>query len=274
MLRMNHIDHGEAFDWGRASEAYAKYRDIYPPAFYQRILELGLCLEGQQALDLGTGTGVLPRNLARYGARWTGVDLSDNQIAEAKRLAAEQGLDIRFFAAPAEQTGLPDGAFDVVTACQCWTYFDQTKVLPEITRLLKPQGRFLILFMAWLPFESEIALQSERLVQQYNPNWTGGGIRRSQTQPPAWAEKWFDCLHCEDHALDVAFTRESWHGRMFACRGVGASGLPEEQIAAFARAHWAYMPSVPETFVIPHYVTLLDFRKKDTARAPAHDDRP
>ena len=28
------IDGGKAFDWGRTSEDYAKYRDIYPAAFY------------------------------------------------------------------------------------------------------------------------------------------------------------------------------------------------------------------------------------------------
>lgn len=26
----NRIDAGKAFDWGRTSEEYAKYRDIYP----------------------------------------------------------------------------------------------------------------------------------------------------------------------------------------------------------------------------------------------------
>ena len=32
------IDGGRAFDWGRTSADYAMYRDIYPPAFYDRIL--------------------------------------------------------------------------------------------------------------------------------------------------------------------------------------------------------------------------------------------
>ena len=33
------IDAGKGFDWGRTSEEYAKYRDIYPKEFYQKILE-------------------------------------------------------------------------------------------------------------------------------------------------------------------------------------------------------------------------------------------
>ena len=37
--------------------------------FYQRIIDRKLCLEGQSVLDIGTGTGVLPRNMYQYGAK-------------------------------------------------------------------------------------------------------------------------------------------------------------------------------------------------------------
>lgn len=57
------IDKGHAFDWGRASKDYAQYRDIYPAGFYQKLLELQIGTSGQKILDLGTGTGVIPRNL-------------------------------------------------------------------------------------------------------------------------------------------------------------------------------------------------------------------
>ena len=39
----------KAFDWGRTSGDYAKYRDIYPDVFYKKIVDRGLCLEGQEA---------------------------------------------------------------------------------------------------------------------------------------------------------------------------------------------------------------------------------
>ena len=61
MPSLKTIDNGKTFDWGRTSSDYAKYRDIYPDEFYKRIIDLGLCTKGQKVLDLGTGTGVLPR---------------------------------------------------------------------------------------------------------------------------------------------------------------------------------------------------------------------
>ena len=97
----SNIDNGKAFDWGRISQDYAKYRDIYPEEFYRRITDRGLCVSGQSVLDIGTGTGVIPRNMLRFGAKWTGVDNSPEQIEQAKLLS--QGTDIEYFASPAEK---------------------------------------------------------------------------------------------------------------------------------------------------------------------------
>ena len=126
------IDGGKPFDWGRTSEDYAKYRDIYPPEFYRRILDRGLCRDGQRVLDLGTGTGVLPRNLYAYGARWTGVDISEEQIRQARLLSED--MDIRYLAASAEELDFPDRSFDVVTACQCFSGLSRPRNWPTVGR--------------------------------------------------------------------------------------------------------------------------------------------
>ena len=67
IIKDNSIDGGKGFDWGKVSAEYAKYRNIYPQEFYNKILDLDLCKNGQSILDIGTGTGVLPRNLYTYG---------------------------------------------------------------------------------------------------------------------------------------------------------------------------------------------------------------
>ena len=167
------IDGGKPFDWGRTSADYAKYRDIYPPLFYQKIADRGLCVNGQKILDLGTGTGVLPRNMYPFGADWTGTDIAENQIEQAKRLAAEQGMQIRFLAKSTEALDFPDGSFDGITACQCFWYFDHEKVMPKLADMLNDGGFLLILYMAWLPYEDKIAGASENLILKYNPTWTG-----------------------------------------------------------------------------------------------------
>ena len=114
-------------------------------------------------LDIGTGTGVLPRNLYRYGADWTGTDISPEQIEQARFLADATGMKIDFQAVSAEEIDFPAGTFDVITACQCFWYFNHELVMPKLAELLKPDGKLLILYMAWLPFEDKIAGASETL---------------------------------------------------------------------------------------------------------------
>lgn len=69
------LDGGAGFDWGRTATEYAKYRDIYPPSFWEPLLNAGLFREGMRVLDIGTGTGVLPRALWKSGAQFTGTDI-------------------------------------------------------------------------------------------------------------------------------------------------------------------------------------------------------
>lgn len=261
-IQKKEIDGGKAFDWGRTSEDYAKYRDIYPPQFYDNIVKRGFCIKGQKVLDLGTGTGVLPRNLYQQGAEWCGTDISPEQIEQAKQLAAEAGMEIDFSAASAENTSYPDETFDVVTACQCYWYFDPKTAYPNIARMLKPNGALVLLYMGWLSEEDPIAGESEKMVLQYNPSWTGGGDTRHLISPPEEAQQWFGITEQTMYDLPVHFTRESWHGRMRACRGVGAS-LQPEQLAKWDADHRALLERIaPPEFDVLHYAAITVLRKK------------
>lgn len=254
------IDGGKPFDWGKTSADYAKFRDIYPQEFYDKIISRNLCVKGQRVLDIGTGTGVLPRNLYRYGARWTGTDLSENQIAQAKILS--QGLDIDYYALPAENIDFPNDSFDVITACQCFWYFNHQQVMPALTRMLKQGGSILVLYMAWLPFEDQIAGASEKLALRYNPKWSGAGETVHPIPIPDCYQENFEIVHHEEYRLDVPFTRESWNGRMKACRGIGAS-LSTEEIAAWEQEHLKLLAEIaPATFHILHYGAIAQLKKK------------
>ncbi len=260
MITDKKFDGGKPFDWGRTSQDYAKYRDIYPQEFYDRILQLGLCGEGQRVLDLGTGTGVLPRNMYRYGAKWTGTDISENQIEQAKILS--RGMDIDYLAVPAEELEFPDGTFDVITACQCFWYFDHEHIAPILHRLLKPEGCILVLTMEWLPYEDKIAGESEKLVLKYNPRWSGAGETGHPVFIPECYNDRFDLVCHEEFRLPVHFTRESWNGRIKACRGIGAS-LTGEEINSWEREHIALLNDIaPEEFDIIHYAAIAELKKK------------
>lgn len=261
-MKRENIDYGKEFDWGKASESYAKYRDIYPIEFYQRIIDLGYCKNGQTVLDLATGTGVLPRNMYKYGGKWTGVDIAENQIKYAKELS--KGLDINYIVSPVEYLEFEENSFDVITACQCFMYFDKNILIPKIYKWLKPGGHLLIMFMVWLPFESEIAEKSEEVILKYNPSWTGKGATRYDIKTPDWLGNMFKVSNKIAFDTDVDFTRDSWHGRIKACRGIGTGALNDEEIVKWEIEHKAMLSLYPEKFTIPHYATILDLEKEIT----------
>ena len=253
------IDSGKPFDWGKTSSDYAKFRDVYPQKFYQKIIERNLCLTGQSALDIGTGTGVLPRNMYKYGARWTATDISENQIEQAKILS--EGMNIDYYTVATEDISFPDNSFDVITACQCFFYFEHNRVMPNLYRMLKAGGSILILYMAWLPFEDKIAGASENLVLKYNPKWSGAGETVHQIDIPDCYKENFELVYREEYPVKVPFTRESWNGRIKACRGIGAS-LTDSEIIMWEQEHMELLLSIaPAEFDILHYGAIAELKK-------------
>lgn len=261
-MKNQQIDHGRAFDWGRTSPEYAQYRDIYPPEFYRRLTENGLCIAGQKVLDLGTGTGVLPRNLYPYGASFIGIDSSQNQIDQAVSLSRAAGMAVEYRCVPAEQIDFPSGTFDVVTACQCMVYFDHTVLAPMLAQVLRDGGHLVFLYMAWLPGEDPIAGQSEALILKHNPAWTGCGETRHPITVPAPYLDFFTVEREEIFDLSVPFTQESWNGRVKTCRGIGAA-LSEPEIGRFDTEHRKLLREIaPEQFNILHYAAITVLCKK------------
>lgn len=261
-MKIDDIDNGKEFDWGKTSEDYAKFRDIYPDLFYRKILERGVGTEGQRILDIGTGTGVLPRNMYRYGAEWTGTDAAENQIIQARQLAAKAGMDIEFYPCSAEETDFPENTFDAITACQCIWYPDHSITAPKFSRMLKKNGKFLILYMGWLPFEDELAGRSEQIILKYNPSWNGCGDTKKHVWVPEEYLEYFDITFQEEYDVMVPFTRESWHGRMRACRGVGAS-MTAQTLAQWEAEHIEMLEKSTENeFEVHHYISIAELVKK------------
>ncbi len=187
-IKDKRIDGGNAFDWGRTSKEYAKFRDIYHVEFYEHIAGRGLCVKGQSVLDIGTGTGVIPRNMYKFGAAWSAEDISENQIKEANKLSV--GMDINYFTASDEELAFPDNSFDVITACQCFWYLHHEDLAKKLFKMLKHGGSFLVMCMEWLPFESEIANESEKLVLKYSPSWSGAGETMHKIDIPKCYEEY------------------------------------------------------------------------------------
>jgi ubiquinone/menaquinone biosynthesis C-methylase UbiE len=123
-------------DFARTASDYARHRAGFPAESLDRLAARGIAGAGARVVDLGTGTGSLARLFAAHGCVVTGVDLAGPLLAQAQRLDQEAGVQIEYVEAPAEATGLPDGAFDVVSARQCWHWLDRPAAARKVKRLL------------------------------------------------------------------------------------------------------------------------------------------
>lgn len=256
------IDHGRLVDWGKASADYAHYRPGPPPSFYDRLAALGVGLPGQRILDLGTGTGALAREFAKRGAAVAGIDIAEAQLAMARTLAQRATLVVEFRRASAEAIPFADRAFDCITANQCWLYFDKTKAIAEARRLLSAGGLLVTSHFSWLPRLDPVARASEALILKYNPQWTAADWPGEIPAMPRWAETEFRLRAMFWYDEEIAFTRESWRGRIRASRGIGAA-LGESEIAAFDAEHDALLRrSVGERFTVRHRLDahLFEFK--------------
>jgi ubiquinone/menaquinone biosynthesis C-methylase UbiE len=70
-------------------------------------------LAGKDAIELGCGTAYVSAWLARCGARVVGLDTSAVQLATARRLQREHGLELTLIHGNAEHVPYPDASFDL-----------------------------------------------------------------------------------------------------------------------------------------------------------------
>jgi SAM-dependent methyltransferase len=246
-------------DFGRTADDYARFRAGFPDSLFERLAGEGLAVAGQSALDLGTGTGTMARGLARLGLAVTGIDLAPGMLAQARAIAAGEGLDVDFIEGRAEATGCPNAGLDLVVAGQCWHWFDRPAAACEALRVLKPGGRLLIAHFDWLPIGDNIVAQTEQLILRHNPDWGGAGGRGIY---PWWYSDLrtagFGAVSGFSYDESVRYSHEAWRGRIRASAGVAAS-LPPDAVAVFDAEHAAMLAErfPEEPLAVPHCVSVV-----------------
>jgi SAM-dependent methyltransferase len=129
-------------------------------------------LAGLDTIELGCGTGYVSAWLARRGARPVGIDISQAQLATARQLQEEFGLDFPLLHGNAEAVPYPEASFDfAISEYGASIWCDPYAWIPEAARLLRPGGRLVFLVNSTLamlcaPDAADEPL-SDRLLRPY-----------------------------------------------------------------------------------------------------------
>lgn len=104
--------------------------------------------DAKSVLDVGCGLAAPALRIARRcGCCVTGVNISREQVRQARQLIAEHGLSDRVIVQHGDARALdfPDASFDAIVCLEaagdiCVTEADKTRLVSELFRVLRPRG--------------------------------------------------------------------------------------------------------------------------------------
>ena len=123
-----------SLSFGAEAAAYERGRPSYPPEAIDWLLPRG----ARDVLDLGAGTGKLTTRLVERGLSVVAVD----PIPEMLEVLSNSLPDTPALLGTAEEIPLPDHSVDAVLVAQAWHWFDPTRAVPEVSRVLRPGSSY------------------------------------------------------------------------------------------------------------------------------------
>ena len=148
--------------FSQGSSRYAEFRPRYPGALFA-LLAARAPMQ-RLAWDCATGNGQAALGLADHFDSVVATDASPQQIAQATPHPR-----VTYRVAPAESSGLPDGAAGLVTVAQALHWLDRTAFFPEVLRVLAPGG----VCAVWCYNLARIRPDIDRLVDDFYSNVVG-----------------------------------------------------------------------------------------------------
>lgn len=126
--------------YSKAAWGYDAFNFIMCSSSFYRYIASDL--EGERALEVACGTGILSLLMSPNFTEVVGVDVATGMVEVARKKAKNKGItNIDFKLAQAENLPFDDNYFDVVVCLNAiGSLEDDIKVISEMKRVLKPKG--------------------------------------------------------------------------------------------------------------------------------------
>lgn len=152
-------------------ELYAKARPKYASQLFDYIKNTLNISIGSVFSDIGSGTGIFTEQLLNCGYLVYAVEPN----ADMRRKAEEKLCSYKGFTSidgSADNTNLPDRSIDHITVAQAFHWFDVPSFKKECQRILKPNGKLLIVYNS-RDSQAECTRALAELRRKYNAEFHG-----------------------------------------------------------------------------------------------------
>jgi len=164
---------------------YSRYREPYPPAFFETIAKR-LNFTGRERLgDIGCGPAPLAIGFASYVGSCTGIDPEPAMLAAAREQAKESGVTLNLLEARVEQLSEGLERFDLVAIGRALHWMEPQATLRVLDRIVSEGGSILVCGAAPPPGPSNPWLEAYNEIRS---RWVD---HRGEERYPAEAEQRF-----------------------------------------------------------------------------------
>lgn len=152
-------------------EVYAKARPKYAAELFDYIKNTLQIPEKSVFADIGSGTGIFSEQLLDNGYRVYAVEPNADMRKKAEeKLSADK--DFVSVDGTDSNTGIPNQSVDCITTAQAFHWFDAEKFKKECRRILKSDGKVLIVYNT-RDESAECNMALADLHRKYSPDFQG-----------------------------------------------------------------------------------------------------
>jgi len=246
------------------AEQYNAYRPHYPAEALLFLVTLGELDNSSDVADIGTGTGRIAVELAKYVRLVYAVDTASVMLDQLQISAEEDGLsNIRMIEAPGEATGLQTESLDLVTLAQAFHWMDKPSALKEAGRILKPNKSLVLLWNQVTNTKDDYYSEISSLIKKYNSAYKGGADILSADFPDHInSSKLFGPTERYTFSFEAHYAPENYIGfllsKSYIGVGIGSADLPHFIEGAYLILNKAF----PDRNIVEKYETVMLVARK------------
>ena len=188
------------------SQEYSRFRPEYPAALFDHIRSLWPPPGQPLVIDVGAGTGKASAPLVDRDVSTISVEPSLAMIAEGRRSYPK----LKYVCATSEEIPIETNSADLVTAAQCFHWFNAPRALAEFARILKPRG-YVCLFWNSRTSDSAASKLFDDLVHKWNPEHNHA-YRDKDWSVPIRESGLFGSVEHRQFQWNVVMTIDDWIG--------------------------------------------------------------